>query len=65
MTDNAITERKKRTNRHTQKAKDWVSRTSLNNDGELRCSGKVCSSWFTSGTVTVQPVNHFVSNIFW
>ena len=36
---------------HTYKAKARVTRTPLKTGGELRCSGRVGSSCFTSGTL--------------
>ena len=34
---------KQRSTKHTHKTKDRVTRTPLKNEGELRCSGRVCS----------------------
>jgi hypothetical protein len=39
---------KQRSTKHTYKTKDRVTRTSLKIGGELRCSGRVCSSCSTS-----------------
>jgi len=35
---------------NTQKTKDWVTRTPTKIESEFRCSGRVCSSYSTSGT---------------
>jgi len=43
-------ERTKGSTKHTRKTKDQVTWTPLKIGGELRCSGKVDSSCFTSGT---------------
>ena len=46
--------------KHTQKTKDQVTRTPLKTGGELRCSGRVSSSYSTSGTrrvnIVINPV---------
>jgi hypothetical protein len=42
--------------KHTHKAKDWVTRTTLKTGGELRCSGRVSSSYPTSDTRRVNLV---------
>ena len=39
---------KQQSTKHTDKAKDLVTRTPLNTEGELRCSGRVSSSSSTS-----------------
>ena len=39
---------KQRSTKHTPRTKDRVTRTTLKTGGELRCSGKVCSSFSTS-----------------
>ena len=39
---------KQRSTKHTYKTKDRVTRTSLKIGGELRCSGRLCSSCSTS-----------------
>jgi hypothetical protein len=54
-TDNTMAKRKgqkdkQRSTKHTHKAKDRATRTSLKTGGELRCSGRVCSSCSTSIT---------------
>ena len=41
---------KQRWTKHTHKTKDRVTRTPLKTGGELRCSGRVSSSCFTSDT---------------
>jgi hypothetical protein len=41
---------KQRSTKHTYKAKDRVTRTPLKTGGELRCSGRLSSSCFTSST---------------
>jgi hypothetical protein len=50
-----MAERKVQNNRHgstkhTHKTRDRVTQTPLKTVGELRCSGRVSSSCFTSGT---------------
>ena len=40
---------KQQSTKHTHKTKDQVTRTSLISGDELRCSGRVSSSCFTSG----------------
>jgi len=48
--DNTMTKRKRISNEIqniTQKTKDLATRTSLKTGGEIRCSGRVCSSWST------------------
>ena len=47
---------KQRSTKHTHKAKDRVTRTSLKTGGKLRCSGRVSSSCSTSG---IRRVNQF------
>ena len=54
-TDNTMAKRKgqkdkQRSTKHTHKAKDRATRTSLKTGSELRCSGRVCSSCSTSIT---------------
>jgi len=41
---------KQRSTKHTHETKDRVTQTPLKTGGELRCSGRVSSSWSTSGT---------------
>ena len=60
-TDNTMAKRKvqrdkQRSIKHTHKAKDRVTRTSLKTGGKLRCSGRVSSSCSTSG---IRRVNQF------
>jgi hypothetical protein len=48
--DNTMTKRKRISNEIqniTQKTKDLATRTSLKIGGEIRCFGRVCSSWST------------------
>ena len=47
-----------RTRKHTYKTKDRVTRTPLKTGGELRCSGRVSSSCFTSDTRRVNLVTN-------
>jgi len=49
---------KQRSTKHTYKTKDRVTRTPLKTGGELRCSGKVSSSWSTNGTCRVNLVTN-------
>jgi len=51
---------KQRSTKHTYKAKDRVTRTSLKTRGELRCSGRVSSSCSTSDTRRVNLVTNLV-----
>ena len=44
---------KQRSTKHRDKAKDLVTLTPLKTEGELRCSGRVSSSFSTSGTSRV------------
>jgi hypothetical protein len=44
----------------THKTKDRVTRTPLKTGGKLRCSGRVSSSWSTSGTRRVNLVTNLV-----
>ena len=48
---------KQRSTKHTHETIDRVTRTSMKNGGELRCSGRVSNSSFTSGTRRVNIVN--------
>jgi len=41
---------KQRSTKHAHETKDRVTRTPLKTGGEFRCSGRVDSSCFTSGT---------------
>ena len=49
---------KQRSTKHTYKTKDRVTRTPPKTRGELRCSGRVSSSCFTSGTRRVNLVTN-------
>jgi hypothetical protein len=49
---------KQRSTQHTYKTKDRAIRTSLKTGGELRCSGRVASSYSTSGTRRVNLVTN-------
>jgi hypothetical protein len=53
---------KQRSTKHTYKAKDRVTRTPLKTGGELRCSGRVSSFCFTSGTRRIN--RHGTSKVF-
>jgi hypothetical protein len=52
---------KQRSTKHTYKTKDRVIRTPLKTGGELRCSGKVSSSYSTSGNRRVNLVTNAMS----
>jgi len=56
---------KQRSTKHTHKTKDRVTRTSLKTGDELRCSGKVRSSCFTSGICRVNLVTNPVISHEW
>jgi len=56
---------KQRSTKHIYKTKDRVTRTPLKTRGELRCSGRVSSSWSTSGTRRVNLVTNPVINREW
>ena len=45
-----VQKNKQRSTKHTYKTKDLVTRTPLKTGGELRCSGRLSSSCFTSDT---------------
>ena len=47
---------KQRSTKHTHKTKDRVTRTPLKTGDELRCSGRVSSSYSTSGSRRVNLV---------
>jgi hypothetical protein len=49
---------KQRSTKHTHKTNDRVTRTPLKTGGELRCSGRVSSSFSTSGTCRVNLVTN-------
>jgi len=49
---------KQRSTKHPHKTKDRVTRTPLKTGGELRCSGRVSSSYSTSGTRRVNLVTN-------
>ena len=51
---------KQRSTKHTYKTKDRVTRTPLKNEGELRCSGRLNSSCFSSGTSFVTKLDDIV-----
>ena len=62
-TDNTMTKRKvqkdkQRSTKHTRKTKDRVTRTPLKTGDELRCSGRVSSSYSTSDTRRVNIVTN-------
>jgi hypothetical protein len=48
----------KRSTKHTQKTKDRVTSSPLKTGGELKCSGRVSSSFSTSGTRRVVLVTN-------
>ena len=50
MTDNTMTQKKdkQRSTKHTHKAKDRVTRTSLKTEAELMCSQRVGSMFVTT-----------------
>ena len=56
---------KQRSTKHTYKNKDQVTRTPLKTGDELRCSRRVSSSCFTSGTRRVNLVANPVINREW
>ena len=49
---------KHRSTKHTHKAKDRITRTPLKTGDELRCSGRVSSSCFTSGNRRINLVTN-------
>jgi hypothetical protein len=52
---------KQRSTKHTHTTKDRVTRTSLKTGSELRCTGRVSSSWSNSATRRV----NLVTNRWW
>ena len=56
---------KQRSTKHTYKTNDWVTRTTLKTGGELRYSGRVSSSYSTSGTRRVNLVTNRVISRAW
>ena len=54
-----------RSTKHTHKTEDRVTRTQLKTGGELRCSGRVSSSCFTSGIHRVNLVMNPVISDEW
>jgi hypothetical protein len=61
--DNTMAKRKRiegknRSTKHTHKTKDQVTRTPLKTVGELRCSGRVPSSYSTCGIRLVNLVTN-------
>ena len=56
---------KQRSTKHTYKTKDRVTRTPIKTGGELRCSGRVGSSYSTSGTRHVNLVTNPVISREW
>ena len=50
MTKRKGKKNEQRSTKHTHKTKDRVTRTPLKTGGELVCSGRVSSSYSTSGT---------------
>ena len=64
-TDNTMAKRKgqkvkQRSTKHTHKTKDWIKTR-----GELRCSGRVSSSYSTSGTSRVNLFTNPVIRLEW
>ena len=55
---NSTKEHKQRSTKHTHKTKDQITRTPLKIGSELRCSGRVSSSYSTSGTRRVNLVTN-------
>jgi len=49
---------KQRSTKHIYKTKDRVARTPLKTGGELKCSGRVGSSYYTSDTRRVNLVTN-------
>ena len=56
---------KQRSTKHTHKTKDRVIQTPLKTGGELRWSGKVSSSYSTSGTCRFNLVTNPVTSHEW
>jgi hypothetical protein len=56
---------KQRSTKHTYKTKDRVTRTPVKTGGELMCSGRVSSSYSTSGTRRVNLVINPVISREW
>ena len=56
---------KQRSTKLIYKTKDWVTRTPLNTGDELRCSDRVSSSCFSSGTRRVNLVTNPVISREW
>jgi hypothetical protein len=69
MAKRKSTKDKLRSTKHTHKTKDRVTRTPLNTECELRCSGRVSSSCSTSGTRRVNLVTNpgwvITSTVLW
>jgi len=51
---------KQQSTKHTHKAKDRATRTTLKTGGELGCSGRVSSSCSTNGTRRVNLVTNLI-----
>jgi hypothetical protein len=58
MTKDKVQKDKQRFTKHTYKTNDRVTRTPLKTGGELRCSGRVNSSFSVSGTRHVYLVTN-------
>ena len=56
---------KQRSTKHTHQTTDIVTWTLLKTGGELRCPGRVGSSWSTSGTRRVNLVTNTVISREW
>jgi hypothetical protein len=54
---------KQRSTKHIYKTKDRVARTPLKTGGELKCSGRVGSSYYTSDTRRVNLVTNPVISL--
>jgi hypothetical protein len=66
-TDKTMSKRKssKGQTKHTYRTKNRVTRTPLKTGGELRCSGRVSSSWYTSDIRRVNLVTNPVISREW
>ena len=65
MAKKKVQKDKQRSTKHTHKTKDRVTQTPLKTGGELRCSGRVSSSYSTSGTRRVNLVTNAVVSREW
>jgi hypothetical protein len=53
---------KQRSIKHTHQTKDRVTQTPLKTGRELMCSGRVSSSWITTGTCRVNIITKKIEN---